>query len=276
VTGYTTREVASVLGLSPSEVRAFARAAHLSPRRGPRRELRFTFEDIVLLRAAKGLRDGKVPPRRIRRALTRLREQLPAGRSLSEVSIVAAGDHVVVRDQDTTWEPDTEQVAFDFSVGELASRARPFAREVAGRAPEEGLDADGWYDLGWDLEAVSLVEAREAYRRALLLRPEHAEARVNLGRLLHEDGETAAAEAEYRRALELSPRSAIAAFNLGVALEDLGRSHEARKAYERALELDPDLSSAHFNLAKLCEHAGDAQDALQHLSAYRRLTSSRT
>ena len=275
MTGYTTREVAEALGLSPEEVRSFARAGLLAPTRGRGNEYRFSFQDIVLLRAAKGLKERALSSRKIRRALHRLREQLPEGRPLSAVHVAAAGEHVVVQDRGTVWEPETGQVTFDFSVGELASRVAPFAGRMAKRGEAVVVDADGWYELGWDLEAVSVPEAKEAYRRAIGLRPDHAEARVNLGRLLHEEGDVEGAEVEYRRALEVSPGSALARFNLGVALEDQGRWEEAASAYREAVELDATLSSAHFNLARLCEKSGDARGALRHLAAYRRLTGAR-
>jgi tetratricopeptide (TPR) repeat protein len=271
MTGYTTREVAEVLGITPVQVRSFARSGVLEPGRGPDGQLRFTFQDIVLLRAARELSDQKLSAQRIRRALRHLRAQLPEGRPLSAVSIAAAGEHVVVRDKGTTWEPETGQVAFDFSVGELASRVQPFAGRVARDAQGEELDADGWYDLAWDLEAVSLEEAAAAYRQVLALAPEHFEARVNLGRLLHEAGALNDAEAEYRRAIDSEPASALAHYNLGVALEDQRRPEEAATAYERAVKLDGSLAEAHFNLARLHEQQGDPRGALRHLSEYRRL-----
>jgi tetratricopeptide (TPR) repeat protein len=272
MTGYTTREVAEVLGITPVQVRSFARSGVLEPGRGPAGELRFTFQDIVLLRAARELQGQNLSPARIRRALRHLRSQLPEGRPLSAVAITAAGEHVVVRDKGTLWEPETGQVTFDFSVGELASRVEPFAGRMAReRADAEELDADAWYDLAWDLEAVSLTEAAQAYRRVLALAPEHLEARVNLGRLLHESGDLAAAEAEYRAALASDPTSALASFNLGVALEDQGRQREAVDAYEHAVQLDAQLPEAHFNLARLREQQGDPRGALRHLSEYRRL-----
>src|SRR5262245_17979329 len=165
MTGYTTREVAEVLGITQVQVRSFARSGVLEPGRGPGGELRFTFQDIVLLRAARELRERDLSPQRIRRALKHLRGQLPEGRPLSAVSIAAAGEQVIVRDKGTTWEPETGQVAFDFSVGELASRVEPFAGRMARDAHDEELDADAWYDLAWDLEAVSLAQAAEAYRQ---------------------------------------------------------------------------------------------------------------
>jgi tetratricopeptide (TPR) repeat protein len=270
--GYTTREVAEVLGITSVQVRSFARSGVIDPGRGPAGELRFTFQDIVLLRAARELQGQNLSPQRIRRALRHLRAQLPEGRPLSAVSIAAAGEHVVVRDKGTLWEPETGQVTFDFSVGDLASRVEPFAGRLAReRAESEELDADGWYDLAWDLEAVSLSAAAEAYGRALALAPGHFEARVNRGRLLHESGDLAAAEGEYRAALASDPSSPLAAFNLGVALEDQGRLPEAIGAYEHAVHLDAQLAEAHFNLARLREQQGDPRGALRHLSEYRRL-----
>ncbi|CAN5326140.1 hypothetical protein BH23GEM4_BH23GEM4_03290 [soil metagenome] len=270
--GYTTREVAEVLGLSPSQVRSYARSDLLAPERGPRREFRFAFQDIILLRAARELRAAEIPPRRIRGALRSLREQLPAGRPLSAVHITADGDRILVRDQDAVWDPESQQVHIDFSVAELASRAAPFARRASRREVEEDdLGADEWYDLAFDLEAVAPDEAVHAYRRALALDPDHADSHLNLGRLLHEGGELRAAEQHYRHAVELEPESATAAFNLGVALEDQGRAEEGIAAYGRALDCDPNHAPAHFNLSRLYEEAGRVTDALRHLAEYRRL-----
>jgi tetratricopeptide (TPR) repeat protein len=272
MTGYTTRQVAEILGLTEQRVRSFARAGLLHPERAHGNALRFTFQDIVLLRAARELLDRDVPPRRVRAALLSLRAQLPHGRPLSAVRVSALGDRVVVRDQDTAWEPETGQVALDFSVGELAVRVEPFTPDVERTdASDAELSADDWYDVALDLEAVSVDKARGAYRRAIALDPGHAEAHLNLGRLLHEVGDLAGAESHYRQACAARPESALAAFNLGVALEDRGDAREAMVAYRRAVKLDGEIAEAHFNLGRLCEALGDKRGALQHLAQYKRL-----
>lgn len=253
-------------------IRSWARAGLLDAARGPGNHYRFSFPDIILLRTAQELQAQGVPARRIGRALRSLRGQLPAGRPLSAVRIAAVGDEVLVRDRDRVWAPLSEQVAFDFAVEELAARVAPFAPRAAREREAEGeMDADDWYDLGFDLEAVSIDEASRAYRRALGLSAAHPEALVNLGRLLHEQGEPGQALAHYERALELAPSHALARFNRGVALEDLGRHEVAREAYLAALERDPELAGAHFNLSRLYEAEGDLQAALRHLTAYKRL-----
>lgn len=272
--GYTTREVATLLGLSVGQVRSWVRAGFLSPRRGPRGEHRFSFQDLVVLRAAQGLTAARVPRRRVRTALGRLAEQLPRGRSLAGVRIAAEGGHIVVRDGAEAWEPATGQRVLDFEVAELAERAAPLAHRAAAeaRGAAERLGAEDWYELGYELEATAVDEAREAYRRALALAPGHADAHLNLGRLLHEGGDVAGAERHYREAAALRPGDPTAAFNLGVALQDLGRGREAEAAYRLALAADSAYADAHYNLAGLYETLGERAAAIRHLRTYKALT----
>ncbi len=259
--------------LAPAQVRAFARDGYLSPGRGPRGDFRFSFQDLVVLRAAKDLAAARIPARRIRRALKRLRQELPRGRSLAELRITAEGDRIVVRDGETAWNPESGQVVLDFQVRDLATRAAPIARRTAraAQAAEADYDALGWYELGLELEAVAPQEARDAYRRALELDPHHADAHVNLGRLLQEEDLTEEAETHYRAALAAQPQHATAWFDLGTALEDLRRAGDAVEAYRRAILADHRLADAHFNLARLYEKAGKKAAALRHLGIYRRL-----
>ncbi|HXI34817.1 MAG TPA: tetratricopeptide repeat protein [Gemmatimonadales bacterium] len=272
--GYTVADVAQLIKLAPAQVRAFARDGFLSPGRGPRGDFRFSFQDLVVLRAAKDLAAARIPARRIRRTLKRLRQELPRGRSLAELRITAEGERIVVRDGETAWNPDSGQVVIDFQVRDLATRAAPIARRTAraAQAAEADYDADGWYELGLELEAVAPQEARDAYRRALELDPHHADAHVNLGRLLQEEDLTEEAETHYRAALADSPEHATAWFDLGTALEDLRRPGDAVEAYRRAILADRRLADAHFNLARLYEKAGKKAAALRHLGIYQRLT----
>ncbi len=268
--GYRTRDVARALGISEAQVRGFARAGFAAPRRGPRGEMRFSFQDLVLLRAAGDLLAARVPARRVRRALARLRGQLPEGHSLASVRITAEGDRVVVRDGRAAWQPESGQGVLDFGVAEVAERVAPLIERAA---RETGpLSAEAWYQWGCDLEDGAPGPAREAYRKALALDPGHAGANLDLGRLLHEGGDPGGAEACYRRALERRPGDAVAWFNLGVALEDQRRPEEALAAYGRALALDPGLADAHHNASRLCERLGRKKEALAHLRDYRRLT----
>lgn len=303
VGGYSTRDVAALLGLSPEQVRAYVRAGVLAPRQGARGEYLFSFQDLILLRAAKGLLAAQIPHRRIVSALENLQKQLPAGRPLTGVRITAEGHQVVVRDGGEVWNPDSGQKLLDFGIDDLrreaanlaerAERAEQAEREASRRAafpgdrtaeeelPEQRMepqDAEGWFIRGEDLEPEDAAEALAAYRRALELDPGHADAHLNLGRLLHDKGDAAAAETHYRQALEVRPgpvTEATAAYNLGVALQDLERLSEAAEAYETALRADPGLADAHFNVAGVYELLGQGKSALRHLKAYRSLIQKR-
>ncbi|HEX7829280.1 MAG TPA: tetratricopeptide repeat protein [Thermoanaerobaculia bacterium] len=268
---YSLREVSAMLGMSPAQIRAFATI--LDPEHGPHGELRFGFHDLILLRTAGELSNAQISPRKLRRALERLREQLPAGRSLTAVRITADGDRVIVRDGGAVWNPESGQSLFDFPVSELAEKTAPLAMRAVADARERAdqISADDWYQLGCELELSSIAEAKDAYERALRANPHHADAHVNLGRLLHEEGAPAKAEQHYRDAMLADAQHETAAFNLGVALEDLGRPDDAMSAYQAAIALDPDNADAHYNLAGLYERQGEKQAALRHLKAYKAL-----
>ncbi len=264
---YGVREVAQLLGVSAARVRSLAHAALVSPRRGPRGELRFDFRDLAFLRRLRDLPAAGVTPRRVRRALARLRAELPPERDLCELGLASAAGELVVREHGRQWSPESGQMVFDFD-GDARRRAP--ARSLPARR-DGGRDADGWYRLGCELEPVDAERARHAYARALALDPRHADAHVNLGCLDHEADRLADAEAHYRAALDARPADVTARFDLAVVLEDRGRDDEARGLYAACLADDPGCAEAHFNLARLCERAGDEEAVLRHLGAYRRL-----
>ncbi len=274
MTGYATREVAQILGLTQAQVRSYVRSGFLEPERIAGKRLRFSFPDLVFLRTAKGLLAAGLPARRVRRSLARLRGQLPSGRRLAGLRIAAHGDEVVVADGDGLWQAESGQALFDFGVAELARQAAPLAQRAFREASRESeaLTAADWFALGCDLEPTAPDEAKQAYTRALELAPGHADARVNLGRLLHESGDAAGAESQYRQALASDPKNATAAFNLGVALEDIGNARAALDAYASSLALDPGNVDAHYNAAHLCVRLGETAAALRHLQQYRKLS----
>lgn len=271
---YSAKDVARLLDLSVDQIRSFARSGVLEPQRGPRGEYRFSFQDLVLLRTAKGLVAQRIPQQKVRRTLSSLKKQLPQGRPLSGVQIVARGDRILVRHGESLWQPDTGQSEFDFDVSELADKVAPHAGRTieSARERDDDLSGEEWFELGSDLETAAPEHAREAYRRALELDPHHVESRVNLGRLVHEAGSVTSAEAHYRIALTAEPANTTASFNLGVALEDQERDADAIEAYATVLRHDPEYADAYYNLARLYEKTGDSQAALRHLSTYRRLT----
>jgi len=269
--GYSLREVGKLLGLSRSILGRLIDAGFVSPTRGRRREYRFSFRDLVLLRAAQGLTEAKIPSSRILRSLRRLRSQLPQQVPLDGLRIEAVGDAVVVSEGQTQWRPDDGQYVMQFQVASPDGNLAIFGPD---EAPSSGSEAS-WFEQGLALERISGGEACEAYRRALAADPAHCSACVNLGRLLHELGRLQEAETVYAEGLVACGADGTLLFNLAVLLEDMQRIDDAAAAYRAALAAEPKLADAHFNLARLCEARGLRQDAVRHLAAFRKLTGGR-
>jgi tetratricopeptide (TPR) repeat protein len=269
---YSVRDVERVLELSPATTRSLIRAGFVNPERGPRREYRFSFQDLIVLRTARALMQAKVPAKRIRRSLESLRRELPESVPLSGLAISAVGDHVVVREGEARWQAEGGQyvlgldVTLENGVLHVVEHREP-AAAAAGAAED-------WFARGLALEGSDSEAALSAYARAVTAEPDNVAAWTNWGRLLHEEGRTQEAAGVYQQALQRAGPDSLLLFNQGVLLEDLGDSGAALQAYQSALEEDPDFADCHYNLARLYESMGKPQHAIRHLGQYRRLVSN--
>ncbi len=96
-------------------------------------------------------------------------------------------------------------------------------------------------------------EAADAYRRALDLEPNFADAQMALGIVSQRSGQLAAAAAAYRRALTLRPEDSRVWGNLGTVLRELGDIDESIRSLKSAVALDPGIVSYAVNLGvSLC------------------------
>jgi tetratricopeptide (TPR) repeat protein len=268
---YSVRDVERVLQLAPDTTRSLIRAGFVHPKRGARREYRFSFQDLIVLRTARALIEARIPKKRIRRSLESLRRNLPESMPLSGLAISAVGDHVVVRDGDARWQVDSGQYLLGLDVSLQDGVLRVVEHKQAAAEPAPVRD---WFAQALTLEGSDPDGALAAYRQAVDTDPHNAAAWTNWGRLLHERGRTDEADEVYRRALAQIGPDPLLLFNQGVLLEDLGKSAAALAAYQTALEEDPDLADCHYNLARLYEALGKPQHAIRHLGQYRRLLGS--
>jgi tetratricopeptide (TPR) repeat protein len=260
---YDAKDLKRLFGLPAAAVRSLARDGHLSPVRRAGK-LHYSFQDLIVLRTASALREAKIPALRINRTLNKLRESLPAGETLHKLSLSALGNRIAIREGKMLWESDTGQYALALDLDEEQGGLHVIKPPIV-LAPNS---ADEFYTKAFSLEDTDPSAARAAYEECLKEDPEHIEARINLGRLLHLAGRFEAAEEIYRATDRVEP---LLIFNLAVLLEDLNREPDAIVAYREALALDPHMADAHFNLARLYERARDPKASLRHLLAYRRM-----
>lgn len=103
---FRSGQVVRILGVSRRQLQYWAETGLVVPSaRTNGGHHRYTFEDLVALRAAKQLIDAGVSVQRIRRSIGSLRRMLPEiGRPLSELVLVATGDLVLVLHEGTAFE----------------------------------------------------------------------------------------------------------------------------------------------------------------------------
>lgn len=148
----------------------------------------------------------------------------------------------------------------------------PLAAVVVGVAVTAVRWGGRWALGGLALAAVPLgvaTVARNAvfadelrlWRENAAVRPQSAAAQSNLGRLLLQRGETAAAIAAMTEACRLEPTAPKLHYNLGLALDRAGRLDEAVAAFARAVALQPRWAEAQFALGLLHAARGEAEPA---------------
>jgi len=147
-------------------------------------------------------------------------------------------------------DPDNVAVHSDLALALL--RAQRFREAVSAcqRALQRQAHAtELWFVLGFaagELNARELAQA--AYRRAIELRPDHADAKANLARLLHEDGRTGEAIALYRSALADQPGHRVALNNVAAMYLAQGQLEESISMLRQVLRVDPNDAGATGNL----------------------------
>jgi tetratricopeptide (TPR) repeat protein len=277
---YDTKDLERLFGLPASAVRALARAGNIQPVRRSGK-LHYSFHDLVVLRTASALRAAKISSQRINKTLQELRSALPEGSALNKLSLTALGNRIAIREGQTLRESESGQYALALEIVEEKGRLHVISRQDATPSAEDAVgkpagnnssafagDPEEHYARALAIEDGNPQAAQKAYELCLKVDPDHLEARINLGRLLHLAGRLKEAERVYRVGAKADP---FIAFNLAVVLEDLEREPDAILAYREALALDPQFADAHFNLARLYERAKDPKASLRHLLAYRRM-----
>jgi len=129
--------------------------------------------------------------------------------------------------------------------GELYERGIAFFRRNLDKTPNDYLSN---YYLGRIyLQLKDAEHAVEAFRNALKINPESAEAHDGLAEGLYHSDLVFEALAMSRRAVELAPFNYVFLNNLAGCLKNLGKSAEAATYYKLAIDVTPGNSRIHSN-----------------------------
>lgn len=265
---YTIPQLARLLDVAPSRVRAWVRRGLLAPVSTRGRLGFFDFGQVSAAKTLRELTDRGVPAALIRRSLRELSSWMPERAGLSSLDV---SDDVAVRLPDGRLADPSGQLRLGFSPPVDRPRAAPVS-PIQG-APRDELtptaDPEVWFDRGVDAEADGRpADAARAYSRAVDLDPRFVEAWFNLGNALYDMDERGAAADAFVRATEIDPGYAEAWNNLGNVRGERGELTAAIDAYLRALEIEPHYADAHYNLADTHALLGDVDGARRHWLAY--------
>jgi len=291
---YTVREVARLFSVPERRLRYWSQTGFVSPsiRRGGR--VFYGFRDLIAVRVAKGLLDGGVPLRRVRRQLAALRDSLPeVGEPLTDLRIRCENDRVLVDDPSapagaSSFEASTGQLVMALDVGALKEEAAQVlslpwvdngqASPGDNAAASQGVrTAYDWFLEGCELEAdwggapadtAGFAAAKEAYETALDLDPALAAAWTNLGSMLAEVGDLDGAQKHYDQALQHDPDQPEAHCNLAELGLRRGDPEFAIAGYRHLLSGHPDHFEAHYGLARALMQVGGRGQALAHLQRF--------
>ena len=121
--------------------------------------------------------------------------------------------------------------------------------------------AEAYYNMGNAFkEQRNLEEAVIAYNEAISIQPNYAKAYYNMGNVLREQGKLELAGWAYKKTILIQPDFVGAYNNLGLVLQDQGVFAKAQETFTKAISIRPDFAVAHRHLSKFRKYtAEDAQ-----------------
>ena len=103
----------------------------------------------------------------------------------------------------------------------------------------------------------------DAYKKALTIKPDYAEAYNNMGNAFQEQGKLEEAIEAYNKALAIKPDYTDAYYNMGNALEEQGKLEDATETYNKALAVKPDYAEAYNNMGNALQEQGKLEEAIE-------------
>jgi tetratricopeptide (TPR) repeat protein len=237
----------------------------------------YGFRELLALRTLIRLRQNRVPPLRIRRAIQALTQKLSGIENpLTELKLYADGKRVRVEIDGRPMEAVSGQLLLDFDPAELSRLLEFRAKESPHAERDQRQSAERWFQRGLDLEQTGAPPEQviEAYQKAVDLDPNSAGALVNLGTIYFNAHQWKEAERYYTQAIEVDPDYALAHFDFANLCDERGDHALALEHYLTALRLSPSYADVHYNIALLYQSMNQPMKAVRHWSAYLKLDPS--
>jgi tetratricopeptide (TPR) repeat protein len=259
------------LGVSERQLKSWERQKLVKPTAS------YGFRELLGLRTLIKLRQDRVPPLQIRRALAALGEKLShIENPLTDLKLYSDGKKVRVAVDGQAMEAVSGQLLLDFDEAELSQLLEFPVKDRAAEERDRRQSAERWFQRGLELEhsGAPAEQVIEAYRNALELDPNSAGALVNLGTIHFNGRNWEDAERYYHQALEVDPEYALAHFDLANLYDERGDRAKALAHYEAALRISPNYADAHYNVALLYQGSNQPMKAVRHWTAYLKLDPS--
>lgn len=112
-------------------------------------------------------------------------------------------------------------------------------------------------------EPEKIAAAEQWFNKVLRLRPEHAEARYNLGRIAEHRGQNDLAMRLYEESAQRRGNDVRPIYRMGRILESLGRTDEAEAQYKRVVQINPADENAYLTLGQLYEKQKKYEQAIK-------------
>jgi len=160
---------------------------------------------------------------------------------------------------------------------ELPEESKKTLESLAAKAEAAPDDAAAWRNLARGQARAAGIDptygprAVESYRRLLGLAPDDADAVRDLGNVLYDQRQFAAAAEQYESYLKTKPDDASVRTDLATSYLYQRQVDRAIDTYNSVIEANPDFLQAHFNIALAYEAKGERAKALDSLAKARTL-----
>src|SRR5271155_557947 len=180
---FSTRMAARILAISPERIRYWVKRKLVKPAAVRGGHYQFTFEDLLMMRLAKGVLPTKRRLDAVQRCFERVSRMIDAQRPLTAVKLYEEGGRILVRDGLVIFEADTGQIMLDYGLA-------PLAGETIKQA-DSPFRLRRLLDAARELEDTNSTRAVQLYREYLEHQPRDGAVHRRLSALLERSGDAA-------------------------------------------------------------------------------------